>query len=243
MGIFSNLKSEGLQQSEDRLGGFQIFESDIYTAEVKMMYAGKSKDGAHNVTVVLDLGGKEYSETIYITSKKGENFYMTPDNKKAPLPGFTTINEICLITTGKELNVQDTEEKTVKVYDPDVKQQVPKAVQMLTDAIGQKVSVGILKQLENKSVKNDATGKYEATPETRDTNAIDKVFHPEFKVTVPEAREEKEAAFWDSWLKRNKGQTRDKRTIKDGAGAAASGAPPKPGAPAAAAPKKSLFGK
>ena len=80
------------------------------------------------------------------------------------------------------------------------------------------------------------------TAETREINVTDKVYHPEQKLTVAEARQgQTEAKFWDSWLERNKGQTRDKRTIKDGAAGGARTTPPKPGE-AAAAPRKSLFG-
>ena len=39
------------------------------------------------------------------------------------------------------------------------------------------------------------------------------------KLTVAEARNgAEEAKFWDAWESKNKGQTRDKREIKDGAG-------------------------
>src|SRR5690606_27332136 len=138
-------------------------------------------------------------------------------NKKSPLPGFTTVNDICLITTGMELSELETEEKVVKVWDFDAKAEVPKSVPMITAALGKKVALGIIKQLENKNVKG-ADGKYVPTEETREINQIDKVFHPELKVTVAEARAGKESTFWDAWEARNSGQTRDKRKIKEGAG-------------------------
>ena len=245
MSLFSNMKSEGLEQSQDRLGGFQAFESDIYTGTVKALYAGESKGGAVSVTLILDVGeGKEYRETFYVTNKNKENFFVNKGTKKkSPLPGFTVVNDICLITTGKELHELETEEKVIKVWDSDAKAEVPKSVPMVTEALGQKVSVGVLKQLENKTEKQG--DEYVAIPETRDVNIVDKVFHPEFKVTVAEARQgKKNGEFWDAWLKRNQGQTRDRRELKDGeASAAKPGTPPKTGAPAAAAPRKSLFGK
>lgn len=100
--------------------------------------------------------------------------------------------------------------------------------------------------LENKNEKQG--DEYVPTAETRELNATDKVFHTETRMTVVEAREGAEVAkFWDSWLERNKGNTRDKRTIKDGQ-AGTAGAPKAAGASAAApaaggAPRKSLFGK
>jgi hypothetical protein len=246
MSIFKNMKSEGLEKSQDRLGGFQPIESDIYSpCEVKALFAGQSKGGAFNLTLIAGLpDGKEYRETIYISNKSGENFFLDKQSKKKmPLPGFTLVNDLCLITTGKELADLETEEKVVKVWDPDTKSEQPKAVQMVMEAIGQKVALGILKQLENKNKKEG--DEYVPTMETQEVNNIDKVFHPEHKITVAEAREGKmDGAFWGAWLKRNQGQTRDRRTLKEGSGSGG-GTPPKSGGSSAVPPaaKKSLFGK
>lgn len=250
--LFSNMKTEGLEQSEDRLGGFQAFESDIYTGPIKNFFAGESRNGAVSVTLILDAGGgKEYRETLYITNKSKENFFKDKTSgKKMPLPGFTVVNDICLLATGKELSELDTEDKVVNVWDPDAKKEVPKSVPVITECLGQKIAIGVLKQLENKNEK-DSSGNYVPTAETRETNVIDKVFHPDLHLTVAEARAGKtkleEAAFWDSWLKRNQGQTRDKRELKDGDAGGAKGkgpaTPPKAGPGNTTAPRKSLFGK
>lgn len=241
---FAKLNTEGLEESQDRLGGFSPFDSGIYTGKIKAAYAGTSSGGAMSVTLLVDVQGKEYRETLYVTNKKGENFFLNKDDKskKVPLPGFTVVDDICLITTGKPLSEQESEEKMVNVYDPDQKKELPKSVPMLTELLGKEISLGILKQLENKSVKNDSTGNYDPVAETRDTNVIDKVFHPEMKLTVAEARNgQNEPKFWSAWEEKNNGQVRDKRTIKDGAGNV--GAPPKAGQSAAPAQRKSLFGQ
>ena len=247
MALFKQLTTDGLEESQDRLGGFSPLESDIYTGTIKAMYAGHSQGGAMSVTMLTDVGGKEYRETFYVTNKKGENFFLNKDDKtkKVPLPGFTIVDDICLITTGKPLSEQDSEEKVINIYDYDLKKEMPKSVPMLTELLGQKISLGILKQLENKNAK-DGNGDYFPTADTREINLVDKVFHPEMKLTVAEARNgQDDPKFHDAWAERNKGVTRDKRTIKDGTGGN-SGTPPKAGtAPSAsgAAPRKSLFGK
>lgn len=243
MSLFGKLTNEGLEESQDRLGGFSPLDTDIYTGTIKAAYAGESQGGAMSVSLIVDVGGKEYRETLYVTNKKKENFFLNQQDKKVPLPGFTVVDDICLITTGKPLADQDSEEKVINIYDFDAKREVPKSVPMLTGLLGQKISLGIVKQLENKNVKQG--DEYVPSAETREINVIDKVFHPEMKLTVAEARNgQDQAKFWSAWEERNKGQTRDKRTVKDGAGNA--GAPPKPGAAPAsgtAAPRKSLFGK
>ena len=246
MGLFSNFNTEGLEASEDRLGGFSPLSTDVYEASIKAAYAGQSSGGAHSVTLIADAGGREYRETIYITNKKGENFFLNKNDKtkKVPLPGFTTINDICLVTVEQPLSEMETEEKVVNVWDNDAKKEVPKSVQMLTGLIGMKVGLGIVEQLVN---KNEKVGdKYEPTAETRVENLIDKVFHFPSNMTVVEATNgATDPAFHEAWVAKNKGVQRDKREIKDGAGGAGASGRPAAGAPAAgsAAPKASLFGK
>lgn len=242
MSLFNKLTNDGLEESQDRLGGFSPFESDIYIGTIKVAYAGTSSGGATSVSIIVDADGKEYRETFYVTNKKGENFFISQDKKKVPLPGFTVVDDICLIASGKPLANQETEEKVIKLYDFDARAEVPKSVPVLTDLVGQQVALGILKQLENKNKKNDSTGEYEPTEETREINVVDKVFHPEMQLTVAEARNGKEdPEFWGKWVEKNKGTIRDK-TDKKASGNA--GAPPKPAAAGStAAPRKSLFGK
>jgi hypothetical protein len=228
MGLFNNLTSDGLEESKDVLGGGYIIDTDIYTGKIKFAYAGKSSAGAQSITYGFDFNGREY----------GENFY-TKDGKKMPLPGFTLADEICLLTVEKPLSQMTTEEKVLKIYDPEQKKEVPQSVQVLTELTDQEISLAIFKNLENKSEKQ-GDGSYKATAETRDTNSIEKAFHTGTKMTFPEARAGQEATFWDKWLEKNKGNVRDRREVKDGQ-AGNAGAPPKAGD--APAPKKSLFGK
>lgn len=251
MSLFKNLKSEGLEESKDVLGGGGFTrETDIYNFKIKVAYAGASDKGAQFIQLVLD-DGKEYRETVYITNKKGENFYMAKDKdgkesgKKAPLPGFTLIDDICQIVASKPLCEMDTEEKVVQVYDFDAKKDLPKAVQVLTDLTGGSISLAIQKSIEDKKKKEG--NDYVPTGETRDVNNAEKAFDTESKYTVNEARQELEApVFWDAWLEKNKGKTKDK-TDKSGG---KQGAPGAAGAPKGSAPvngeapaRKSLFGK
>lgn len=248
MSIFGNLTNEGLEETTDRLGGFQIRATDIYPATIKAAYAGQSAGGARNVTIVAELPDGEYSETIYVTNKKGENWFLNQNDKskKVPLPGFTTIDDICLVTTGKPLAEQDSEEKVVKVYDFDERKELPKAVPMLVDLIGQTLFLGIVQQTVDKNQKNESTGEYEPTGETRDENVIEKVFHDPTKMTVVEARQgATEPVFYEKWLSKNKGNIRNKAKGADGKGTQSGR--PGGGAPQSGAggQKKtsSLFGK
>ena len=248
--IFGNLTTEGLEQSQDRLGGFRVLDSDAYTGTIKAAYAGKSANSkAQSISVILDTEKGEYRETFWITNRNNENFFRNKQdtNKKVPLPGFVLVEDLCLVTTNKPLAEQTTEDKVMNVYDPEAKKEIPKSVPMLVELLGQKVTFGILRELRNKQLKDDATGEYKDTAESREENATDKVFHFPSNLTVVEARQGTTVAtFFNAWLEKNKGVTRDRRTIKDGQGGQA-GRPGRPNTPpkageATGTKTSSLFG-
>lgn len=251
--IFSKLKSDGLEEAKDSLGGgFGAIPSDVYTGKIKAAYAGESAGGALSMTFVVgvQVAGKEreYRETVYVTSskEKGQNNFYERDGKQIPLPGFTTANDICLLTTGYELNAQDFEERIVKIYDFTTRAEVPTKVQMAINVVGQEITLGILQQREAKTKKNEATGQYEDVPgETRDINVIDKVFHTESGRTVSEvSRKLDKGEFLDQWREKNQGQIRDKTQGKAGKpGAPGQGAAAQQAGAAGSKPAgKSLFG-
>lgn len=246
--MFGNLTTDGVEEAQDRLGGFRVLESGAYTVTIKAAYAGKSANSAaQSVTIIADTEeGVEYRETFWVTNKKGENFYVDNDKKKQPLAGFTYIDDICLVTTNKGLPQMATEDKVMNVYDPEAKKEVPKSVPMLVELLGKKCTLGIVKELVNKQTKN-SNGDYEDTADTRETNATNKVFHFPSNLTTVEARKNIQTpTFYGAWVERNKEQTRDRRSIKDGASAQGgrsgrpAGTPPKAGE--SAAKTTSLFG-
>jgi len=244
MSYFDDLSTDGLEESKDVLGGYSVYDSDVYKGKVKLAYAGKSKDGAKFVFLSIAMpDGKEYRETIYVTSKAGNNFYHPKGDtsKKVSLPGFVLANDISLLLSDKELRHQEFEDKVVNVYDPDHKKEMPKKVPVLVDLLGKDIAVGILKRLEDVTVKQG--NEYVPTGKTRDTNAIDKIFHAESMKTVSEYRDVKdEAEFVNKWLAKNKGTVRDltKSEAKSGRPGAAAGGPPQAGTNAK--PRASLFG-
>ena len=98
---FANNASK-LEEVKDSVGGYSVLESDIYKGTVKLAYLDVWGSGAHYVDLTLTLNGKDYNEKITITNKQGENFY-EKNGKNYPLPGFVTIDDICLVTVGKGL--------------------------------------------------------------------------------------------------------------------------------------------
>ena len=247
--MFGNLTDENLEKTGDVLGGGGPVESGIYTGTVKLAYAGKSNSSnAQSIVVHIDTGNREIRESLWVTNRNGENFYADKKdpNKKRPLPGYTTADDLCLVTTGHPLSEQDLEEKVVNLFDFEARAERPQNVPVLVDVIGKEVTVAVLKQTVDKNVQ-DSSGKYVPSGETRDENVIDKVFHAESQRTVTEIREGlEEGKFLEAWKAKNEGQTRNRAKGADGKTGApgGAGAPPARGnsAPGNAKPKTSLFG-
>ncbi|QYW02267.1 ssDNA-binding protein [Stenotrophomonas phage Philippe] len=212
--MFQNQKkTDQLEVAEDRVGGFQLFESNVYEGRIKMFAGVESDGGAKGILFTVETNGREYSETIYVTSgrEKGQkNYYIDTKNgnKERPLPGWTLMNDVAMCATGgTDLTEVEWEKKTVEVYSSADGKKIPKELEVATDLIGKTVLLGILHKKENKTKKNDNTGKYEPIPgEFREFNAINAVFDLDTQKTVREAQNDSEAKFHDKWLEANKGK-------------------------------------
>ena len=247
--LFGDMTTEGLEEAEDRLGGFTLFETDAYDALIKAFYVVLPNDPAASkakgIAIVADINGKEYKETIWILTKEGKNYFLNKQDqtKKVALPGYQTIDDICFATTGSGLDKLDFDDKIINVYNPEHKKEMPTNVKMGMAVVGQTVTLGIQKVLVNKQVK-DSNGAYQDTADSREENQIQKVFHTPTKVTIVEAKANKPAEFFEAWVKKNKGVTRDNRKIKDGANTGQNGrsGPPQAAGGANKANTSSLFG-
>lgn len=248
MKMFSNIQTEGMTEAVDRVGGFTVFDSGVYDATVTLAYVQKARNSdAQSIVVHYDIGGQELRETYWFMSKEGNVFSIDKKdkNKKNPLPGFTSVNDLCLLTTGFPLEEQSVEEKVVKLYNFEERKELPQTVPVLVDVIGKAVTLGVIQQTVDKQVKN-ADGNYVNTGETRDENIVDKIFHAEMRKTVVEIKTgQEEAAFIGIWETKNKGKTRNRAKGAEGkSGAPGAAGRPAPGGAPGTAPKasKSLFG-
>jgi hypothetical protein len=246
---FGGLNNDGLEEAKDYLGGGGTFDAGAHDAVIKLAYAGVSSGGAKSLTLCFDMGGREYRETMYVTSGTAKgcvNYYHPKGDKtkKMPLPGFTAANDLALLSTGKPLSDQEIEEKVVKLYDFDAKAEVPTKVQAAVSMHGLPVTLGLIKQIVDKRKKNDSTGEYEPSGETREENVIDKVFHTETGKTVSEFTDKVEnSEFKAKWEAKNAGQVRDRTTGGSGkSGAPANVAANDSNGGGTKAASKSLFG-
>lgn len=214
--MFENLTTDGLEKTEDRLGGGGILDTDVYKGKLIAVYLGKSQSSkARSATYLMKMeNGYQYSETTYFTNRNDENFYKNGDAKVA-LPGFQTLNSACLLYSGQPLTAQTTEKRTFDIYDFEQKKDIATEVDCIAGLFDKDILVAIERQTVDKQKKGD--NGYYNTGETRDQNEIVKFFHPDSRRTSTECLDQLESAvFIDKWLEKNQGKTRNKAKGKAG---------------------------
>lgn len=246
--MFQNLTTDDkIAGEKDTLGGSRVLDTDAYAGTIKLAYGTKAESEAMGLVLEVESDdGATIKQTFWMTSGKAKGCKNTyeKDGKTYYLPGFIMADTLAQLTTGKSITKLDTEKKVIKKYDSTAKAEIPTDVQMLTEMIGQRIVIGLLRQIVDKTVKNDSTNTYEPTGETREENEIDKLFcgrDTHLNMTLTEIKAgDTEATFYGQWLEKNKGQVRNKAK-----GASGTAGAPKAGTPAAAGtakPTTSLFG-
>jgi hypothetical protein len=246
MSILKNLATDAsIADERDSVGSGGPLDSGLYPATITLAYITKAASEALGLVIHAKTdAGRDIRQTLWMTSgkAKGCKNYYEKDGKKTYLPGFLAANAIALLTVGKEISELDTETKVVQIYNKDAKAEVPTKVECLVDLLGQQVIFGLIKNVVDKTAKNEATGTYDPTGETREENEIDKIFRASDSKTTAEIRAQaEEAVFVHTWEKKWAGQVRNKAKGA-AAGAGVVGAPRGAAANAATAkPTKSLF--
>ena len=161
MSFLKNLKKKNdiVGTDSDLIGGVvKSFVGGVYDATIEKAYIVVSSGGAVGIYLGLDLVNAEqqgkYSETVYITSREGNNFYVDKrTNKKRYLPGFTMMDSLARIVVGKEIADLTEEMRIVNVYDTDLGKEVPKQMPTLVELIGRSFKVGLQQIKVNKEKK------------------------------------------------------------------------------------------
>lgn len=229
MGLFDSMKNADVQveEAKDTLGGQRgPLPTDVYDFTVKMAYVDYSRGGAMSVNFDLENAeGRKLRSQQWVTSgdaKGNKNYYVDRNGKNQHLPGYTLVNDICLLMTDSRLEDLEPEEKVISLYSFQEGKEIPQKKNVLTDLIGQKVTLAVEHHIVDKTA-DDGSGNYVPTGETREINEVVKAFHIDMGVTVGEAKMGlREAEFRDRWAETNKGKVRNKsKGAQDGAQAGA----------------------
>lgn len=267
--IFAKKKPAAKAEVEDDyVGGGGVLDTDIYPAEIKYAYIGKAANSeARNLTLCLKINGMDVTRQIWMTNRDGDVTYQDKKTKEEKnLPGFNQVNSLCMLLCSKEVGDMDVEEKTLSLYDFESKKEVPQAVDCFVELHGQKLQVAVQRQTVDKTEKNESTGDYEPTGETRDTNEFIKFFPEDRLVTISEvahfikslggnfedvlndgdlgkaiSKMEEDGDYATKWLEKNRGETWDRSTGKKEGKAFAGGKASGGGSTDKAKAKSSLF--
>lgn len=224
---------DSVERTEDFIGR-EVLETGIYEMTLKDCFLDRSKGGAAFVNLegtVVPEGGDgaavPYSQRIFFTSgdSKGNLAFFEKNGKKYKMPCLATLDNLCEILTGKNLQNQDTEQKLVKTYENG--NPVNKTMDILSDLTGQVVLVAIEKREENKREQN-AAGDYVPTSETISTNEI-RMFLTSNGHTYNEHVDGIQETQWkDNFMKRFAGKTRNlvKEVVGADKGQVSSSKPP-----------------
>lgn len=216
--MFENLNiPKNVAQEKESVGGKSfIVETGVYKGIIEVAYGSTAKSGAKAVNLHVRLvDGTVLRETVYVTNKQGGVTYTNKkDNTEHFLPGYSQINGLVELVTGKGLASATMEDKVINLWNFDHKKEMPTTVPVLVDLTNKPIEVAVLKELVNK--KEQVGNEWVATAETKEINTIDRFFDVETGKTIGETREGSEAVFKDKWLKNWEGKTKDStdKTIK-----------------------------
>jgi len=238
MSSLSNLAlpSDAEAEEKDTLGGGFILESGVYEYDINMAYMIKSLNGATGVNAIFTKGKQQLKQTFWVASgdaKGNKTTFTNKGGKEQPLPGMAIMNSITFLTLGKQLSDLSTEEKLVRLYNYDAKEEIDTKVQVITDLLKTKIVLGVMKNEVDVKKKVEGTNDYVTTGRTKFENEVTKAFQAGTNCSVPEVKGKEDATFITKWNDKFKDTVRNKVEHKGPVGA--------PGAPAGAPTTKSLF--
>ena len=225
--MFNAEDLKDVEEQQDRLGGSYTLESGVYDATVKLAYiVGSQSSKSKCMVCVFDIDGFELTTREWFLTGAGAPTY-EKNNKKFMLPAYEKMNDLHLVTTGYDLTGSTVEDKTIKVWDADAGGEIDKNMPVVTSILNKRVSMAVLKVIENKQEKDESSGKYVPTEDKREVNEISKFFHIETGKTVVELKNKvdlpPEDLFKARWADKNTGKTQDRYKEPNTTGPARSG--------------------
>ena len=152
--------------------------------------------------------GKELKESLCIRSgnEKGNKTYYVKNGKNIALPGYSISDSMCISATGEGLPkaMEAREKKQIKSWDSEKQKEGPVERDVLMSLTNKPVKVAVHQVIEDKQVKNVATGQYEPSGLTRTINKC-KFFGNKDGKTAEEIKAKKEAGFFSKWAEKNTG--------------------------------------
>lgn len=212
-------KANVTMPTTDRVGGFVIPESNVYTAKVKAMYMLPTKAGGISVKIVANLADGEHTFVTYpitvvkdssknpVLDSKGNptqtSTYKDREGKDVYLPDYLLVSSLVQLITGTTLDQLTPINLVVKEWDNGSQQDTK--VKGWSEVQGKEILMAVQRTIKNK-VKM-VNGKFITTDETRQVLKLDKVMDVTTKLTLNEKLAGvTEPEFHDAWIKSHAGK-------------------------------------
>lgn len=220
--------AQNAEVETDRLGGFQLLDTDAYQMVVETAYLHNGKTGSRNIVVNLksEAGDLRTMQCFMSGTDKGSKTYYEKDGKQFNLPGFTHVNDLIkhILGTDKDIGTVALEDKVIKIYNAEAKGEINTPVKMLVDLLKQPIGVCVQRQTVDKTALG-GDNKYHPTGEVRDENDVVKFFSATTGLTMAEvAAGATVPDFVPKWKEKNAGKTWVKAKGNGGVAGAPAGA-------------------
>ena len=197
--------------STDNLGGGFKLKSGLYKMVIDVAYTSESTGGAQAINIHFKSADPsvraQLRQTLWVVSKAGKNYFMGGKNKdkKIALPDMQTFDQICKICVpGTKPDELIEEKKTIKLWNYEMRSEVPTEVTTLPELKNKGIYVGVRYCVENKRAPKEPGSKvYVDTNERREFSEVHRVFHTDgFSTEEKEGKADK-AAFIKTWQKKH----------------------------------------
>lgn len=229
---FLNFNTGGAKQESESVGGSRtLFDSDVYKARIKQAYLDAYESGSRFLSLMLDIGGKDYEERLLLTNGKGESFWTNDKGEPQQYSGLTRFEELAFAAGYPNIQAIGIQAANIRAWDKDAKAFVLRQHQtVLVNLQGKEVLVAIQKIVQNKQKKNEVTKKYDKLNEREEINQIEKFANLSKQTQLEAAKNVNPPQFMDAWIAKWQGNVNDKyKTQKNapsqGTPTAAGGAP------------------
>ena len=198
--IFATDNDVEVQEVSD-FSGKRTLDTGVYDATIKVFFLSKAQTGSTMLNQVFKVGNQEVTlKAEYLYKDPKVQYYLDKKTgKKKQNIGIQKLNETCLAAVGEKLENVEMKEKTIKVWDYDLKKEAPVKRMVITGLSDKKVKLALVEVQENKhSDPSQAVMRNEIAKVATVGGA-----------TVAEANAGKDPVWLTAWEERNAGKMRD----------------------------------
>ena len=145
------IESQEVQETEEYVasGSKRIEVSGNHIAKILMAKEVESSGGAIGIEMIFETeDGKKVYNTMYVTNKEKNTFYITKDGDKKELPGFAQAKGLNFLLNGV-WGLPASEPREIKEYDSNVRKEVSKVRNVILSWLNRPIGISVQVVLED----------------------------------------------------------------------------------------------